>query len=325
MQKVAVIIPIYNVERYVQRSLRSLLGQSLDSVEYILINDASTDRSMELVREVLAEFPQRAESVKIIEHAENMGISYTRAEGVRNASAEFIVQIDSDDYCEENMLEELYLTAKSRGADMVICNYYMTSEDGLCDRLQRVDLAGFSRQDLISKILIGDVHASLSNKLIAARLMQSQEPTSTCLMEDFLVCVRLLMQPLKVEYLDRAYLHYVQRASSATNRISRRAAMDAVEVVATVESELVACFGAELFHDELMFAKLNIRSMLFREGYISEARGLFREALPYLDRHPRLSVVRRTILRLYSRGWIGAARLLDRAVMTLARVLKRGL
>lgn len=111
---VSVVIPIYGVENYILRSLHSVINQSYKNLEIILINDATKDRSMDLVSTI------KDPRIKIINHKTNQGLAKSRNDGIEKASGEFIAFLDSDDYWDENFVEELLKIIVSTRADVAV-------------------------------------------------------------------------------------------------------------------------------------------------------------------------------------------------------------
>ena len=124
--KVSVIIPIYKVEAFIERCATTLMEQTLHEVEYIFVDDATPDRSIQILEEVVARYSERKEQVRIVHHEENKGLPAARNTGLTLATGEYIFHCDSDDYVELTMLEELYHTAKNQEADIVWCDWYLT-------------------------------------------------------------------------------------------------------------------------------------------------------------------------------------------------------
>jgi glycosyltransferase involved in cell wall biosynthesis len=114
-KKVSIIVPVYNVEKFIKRCLNSLINQSLKDIEIICINDGSTDKSLQ----ILEEFAQKDDRVIII-NQDNSGVSVARNNGIDNASGEFIGFVDSDDWVDLDFYEKLYNTAKSHDADIAV-------------------------------------------------------------------------------------------------------------------------------------------------------------------------------------------------------------
>lgn len=121
---VSVVVPIYNVEPYFERCLHSLFGQTLEDIEYIFVNDASTDSSMEIFERVLKEYPHRTRQVKVINLDENKGIAATRTRGIIESTGEYIIHCDSDDFVDIDMYRKLYQKAKEDDVDIVYCDFY---------------------------------------------------------------------------------------------------------------------------------------------------------------------------------------------------------
>ena len=122
--KVSVIIPVYGVERYIGRCARSLFAQTMTrEIEFIFVDDCTQDRSIEILRNTLEEYPERHAQVTILKHSSNKGLAATRKTGVRTARGEYIIHCDSDDWVEPDMYRLMYEEAKRSDADMVVCNY----------------------------------------------------------------------------------------------------------------------------------------------------------------------------------------------------------
>ena len=105
--KVSVIVPIYNVEQYIEKCVRSLMEQTLVNIEFIFVNDCTPDDSMTVLRRVLKDYPARESQVTILEHKENRGVAAVRKKGMEVAIGEYIIHCDSDDWVEKNMYEKL--------------------------------------------------------------------------------------------------------------------------------------------------------------------------------------------------------------------------
>ena len=123
MPKVSVVIPFYNVENYFEICLNRLFNQTLDDIEYIFVDDGSTNNSKEILNKIIKTYPNRRNRIKIIIHDINMGVAFARTSGIKNATGEYIIHCDADDYPETTMYETLYKKAKKEDADIVICNH----------------------------------------------------------------------------------------------------------------------------------------------------------------------------------------------------------
>ena len=118
MPKVSLIIPVYNVENYIEKCLNSVVNQTLKDMEVIIVNDGSKDSSKQKIEKYLKKYPR----IKYLEK-ENGGLSDARNYGMPYATGEYIAFLDSDDYVESTMYEEMYEVAKKENADMVECDF----------------------------------------------------------------------------------------------------------------------------------------------------------------------------------------------------------
>lgn len=123
--KVSVIIPIYNVERYLNKCITSVLDQTLKDIEIVLVNDGSTDGSYKIIEE----YENKYKNIKVI-NKENGGLSSARNAGLEIAEGKYITFLDSDDYIMNDYLENLYVSAEKNNSDMAVCGQYKVDRVG---------------------------------------------------------------------------------------------------------------------------------------------------------------------------------------------------
>lgn len=114
MPKVSVIIPVYGVEKYIERCARSLFEQTLVDMEFIFVNDSTKDNSIDILLKVINEYPQRKNQIKILHHEVNKGLPAARQTGIKVAKGDYIAHCDSDDWVTSNAYQEMYETALRR-------------------------------------------------------------------------------------------------------------------------------------------------------------------------------------------------------------------
>lgn len=117
--KVSVLVPIYGVEKYIERCSRSLFEQSYFDLEFVFVNDCTPDKSIEILEHIVEDYPARKPAVKIISHETNRGVSATRNTLLENAEGDFVTWVDSDDWLELNAIELLVKKQVETGADVV--------------------------------------------------------------------------------------------------------------------------------------------------------------------------------------------------------------
>ena len=214
MPKVSVIIPIYGVERFIQRCVKSLMEQTLDDIEYIFVNDSTKDKSMDLLTTVLKKYPQRIKQIIIKNHSENHGLPAARNTGLAIASGEYIFHCDSDDFVESDMLEKLYKEAKRGDADIVWCDWYLTFAQN--ERYMKQPNY-HTAEEALKGILCGSMKYNVWNKLIKRDLYINNNivfPSGHGMGEDMTI-IQLFTCANKVAYVDKAFYHYVKTNTQA--------------------------------------------------------------------------------------------------------------
>lgn len=160
--KVSVIIPIWGVEEYIERCARSLFEQTLDSIEFIFINDCTPDKSIEILNNVIKDYPNRIADIKILHHNHNKGLPQARETGIKVATGDYIIHCDSDDWVDKRLYEEMYHTAVINDLDVVVCQ--MKETDGR--EIYNIKLfPDVTNQEITNRILYWINEGSLCNKL----------------------------------------------------------------------------------------------------------------------------------------------------------------
>ena len=150
---VSVIVLVYGVEEYIAECARSLFGQTLKDLEFIIVDDCSPDASMAILERILdEEFPQRRGQVKSLRNEVNRGQAYSRRVGVETATGEYTIHFDSDDRAEPGMLERMYSEARKHDADAVVCAWYRDDEP-VPTRYNRIE-------ENIRDLILGDMVAA---------------------------------------------------------------------------------------------------------------------------------------------------------------------
>ena len=258
LYKVSVIVPIYKVEPFIARCAKSLLEQTLMDVEYIFVDDASSDGSVTVLRKVLANYPERSSHVKVLTHAENKGLPAARNTGLAAAQGEYIFHCDSDDFVEPDMLEQLYYKATETGVDIVWCDWWLSFAKN--ERYMKQPEYSTSI-DALKGMLSGVIKFNVWNKLIRRSLYVENEikfPAGYGMGEDMTV-MRLFARASKVCYLPRAFYHYVQLNIGAFSKTySNRHLEELQHNVSLLLSDLQGLFGDQL-KKEMAFFQLDVK------------------------------------------------------------------
>lgn len=217
MPKVSVIIPVYGVEKYIERCARSLFEQTLDAIEYLFIDDCTPDKSIEVLQTVLEDYPMRKSQVVIHRMDRNSGQAVVRTWGMKNATGDFIIHCDSDDWVELDAYQSMYDKAENDGSDIVVCDYSKT--DG--KRVYKIE-TGYSasdKNDFIRKLLLQSDPWSLCNKLFRRTACCKGGlvyPTGD-MGEDMLLAFQLILNGDEVSYIPRPLYNYFYNPESITH------------------------------------------------------------------------------------------------------------
>ena len=212
MIKVSVIVPAYNVENYIEKCLDSLVNQTLKEIEIIVVNDGSTDSTKQKIEGFLSEFPEK---IKYLEK-ENGGLSDARNYGIPYSQGKYIGFVDSDDYVELNMFEEMYKKAEEENSDMVECDFVWEYPDK-----KRID-TGRIYSNKKEAFIYARVVAW--NKLIRKKTLEKaniQFPKGLRY-EDTEFFYKLLPSLEKISFVKTPMVHYIQRQNSIANTQNER-------------------------------------------------------------------------------------------------------
>lgn len=211
MSKVSIIVPVHNTEKYLRMTVESLAGQTLQDIEIILVENASTDGSLELCHE-LAKADER---IKVM-HLDKGDLSHARNNGLKQATSEYVAFVDSDDAVLPEMYETLYSIASEHDLDMMYCNHamiyddrpprYLLPEDGtvhIMDNKEALSLHFTGRMDTIACSML--VRKSLFDNLQFPEDMYFEDRAFTFLLVD---------ASKKVGYIKKAFYNYYQRSGS---------------------------------------------------------------------------------------------------------------
>lgn len=212
------IIPVFNVEKYLVECLESALCQSFQSYELICINDASTDKSGEL----LQEYENQYHNIKVITHSENRGLSAARNTGIKNARGKYIMFLDSDDMIVPNMLAELYCVAEKNCVDIVYFNMHQIDREEYKKKVNKAatfcdDNVVYSGKEFFCLMAENNqIRAEACRQFIRKDFLQEQkiEFYEGILHEDMLFSFLCAMDARRVIYVNKEYYIYRQRSGS---------------------------------------------------------------------------------------------------------------
>ena len=210
--KISIVIPVYNCEKFLERCLDSVVNQTLDDIEIICINDGSTDKSAD----ILNEFKEKDERIYVFSQ-ENMGPASARNKGIELAKGEYLIFIDSDDYVEPNMCEELYNQAENLGSDLVLFN---ATEHNLENEFRnrfyfpenafKEDYTEFSFDYNFNKKLVLNHFLVVWSKMFRLDLVKNIKFPNLPIFEDVSFHVETMLLADRISYIPELFYHYMK-------------------------------------------------------------------------------------------------------------------
>lgn len=217
MPKVSVIIPVYGVEKYIERCSRSLFEQTLEDIEFIFINDCTPDNSISILRKVLEEYPDRKKCTRIVNMLTNSGQATVRQHGIQLAHGDYYITCDSDDWVEPTMYETMYEYAIKNNCDLVHCDIALVDDSKILKVYSYANMNIDS--DTLKRLIInGTISNSLCNKLIKSDVYRNEKIVFPVLNmdEDNVLSVQLAYFSKNLSYIPKAFYYAYQNMNSTT-------------------------------------------------------------------------------------------------------------
>lgn len=225
---ISIIVPVYNVEEYLQRCIDSILNQSFKNFELILVNDGSTDNSLKICKEYLLNDPR----VKII-NKENGGLSSARNAGINIAKGRYIGFVDSDDWINKEMYKILYELCEKNNSDIAECRYTVTTgnEMNLDNSSNLITI--LNNEEAIKSLYTNTSYGSVVswNKLYRCELFKDIKFPEGKLNEDQFTTYKLYYKSNKIVSIDKVLYYYFQSTKSIMRSEFTLKKLDAIEAI----------------------------------------------------------------------------------------------
>ena len=241
--KLSVIVPVYNSSKYLDKCIKSIVNQTLKEIEIIIINDGSTDNSLDIIQG----YALKDNRIKVVNQS-NKGVSASRNEGIKLAKGDYIINIDSDDWIEQHYFEDIYNLAINKQLDIVVTDIHV---EGLLVDYIRKDL-NIENNDIINGkeyleiFFKNNLSGFTWNKLIKRELYDGllyREDLTMC--EDVYLIVQIIKKSKYIGKINYAYYHYIVNNNSITNTLNTKKMQDIYEVF---------CFLKDYFNSDKMLS-----------------------------------------------------------------------
>ena len=253
---ITVITPIYNVNKFIRKCAESLLNQTFTDVEYIFVDDASTDGSINILKSVIANFPDK--NIRIISHLENRGLPSSRKTGYEASTGKYIFNCDGDDWVEATMLEKLYSAVELLDIDYAYCDFYLTYEHS--ERYMKCPAFSTPDEALRKGYLSGMAKYNVWNKLIKRELYDGVVfPVDHKKGGEDMIMLGILSKAKSIAYVPEALYHYIKINSLAISEVfSQQRLIDIRYNADSAINVLRNTYHGDL-EKEIAFFKLNVK------------------------------------------------------------------
>ena len=222
---ISLIIPVYKVEKYLEKCIQSVINQTYENLQIILVDDGSPDNC----GKICDEYAKKDHRIEVI-HKSNGGLSDARNKGLEIAKGEYIGFVDSDDYIEADMYEVLYNLLKQYNADVSICNFYTVSQGKISIKNADNGINEYNRIEILKEILLDkNIQSYAWNKLYKKELFDEIKYPIGKKYEDIGTTFYLLEKCNKVVVTGKSEYYYINRQDSIVNNVTESTITDYIE------------------------------------------------------------------------------------------------
>lgn len=305
MAEITIVVPVYNVEKYVAKCIDSLLAQTFTDLEILLVNDGSTDGSAKICEE----YARKDSRIKVI-HQENQGLSAARNTGIEHASGKFLGFIDSDDYIDEDMYEVLYNQLQENQADISVCGIYNEYADVVRRACPTDEFMVVSQKEAMRLVLEANkISVNAVNKLYKKEIFQELRYPVGKLSEDAHVILEILLQAKTIVISTVPKYHYIHRGNSITTSPYKSGDLSVIEAYSKNKRII-----EKYYPDLLEVAEFRC---FFSYFYVLDKMALSKEFKAKNERKEVIKLVRNNIDKILHNHYVGRNRKLAARVLLI--------
>lgn len=292
MPLVSVIVPVYNVALYIERCVRSLMEQTIEDIEFIFVNDATPDNSVEILQRILVEYPNR--KCRIIENNKNKGLAESRFVGFDAAEGKYIYHCDSDDWLELDMLKIMSDEAERENADIVMCA--ITKESAAGSIVMDFPYLEENVDNGLLSLRLFDQYAAIWNKLVRRSLYEEYAITNYYginMMEDTALTYRLRYYSKKTLIVNESLYHYNRmNTSSMCATINDKSIADMLELAEKIDAFFKERGEAERFRTVINYYKFAAKQPILRQNRdLRRWKSVFPESHKDIFKYPQITLL----------------------------------
>lgn len=224
---ISIIVPVYKVEKYLKKCLDSIINQTYKNLEIIIVDDGSPDGCPN----ICDEYSKKDDRIKVI-HQKNMGLSIARNNGIKLATGEYIGFVDSDDFIEPTMYEDLYNAIIKNNAQMSICNFNVITNKDKYKRNDYPENKTYDKMEILKEILLDkNIQSYAWNKLYKKELFDAIQYPAGKKYEDIGTTFYLAEKCDKIQLIGKAEYNYINRNDSIVFNFDEQTILDYTEII----------------------------------------------------------------------------------------------
>ena len=259
-KKLSIIVPVYNVEKYIDKCLNSLVNQTIDNFEIIIVVDGSKDKSIDVVKKYKNQYPDLIEFFE----TENHGLSAARNYGLERANGEYIGFVDSDDSVDINMYEKLYNCAVANNCEIAVCDYYQILDNG--NNLKKIEIE--ENDDKKNIVIKSKPYAW--NKIYKKDMFKKYNIKfpEGLIFEDICSIYPLLIQVEKIGYVDKPLYNYTFNRDDSIMNNKKIKSLTMLKVLKIFNNY---CKTNKIFEENYdLICEINVRHIYYRINKINQ-------------------------------------------------------
>jgi len=286
VKKVSIIVPVYNVERYVEKCILSILTQSYQNIEIIIVDDGSTDGSYNICANLQKESPDKIKLLK----KENGGLSSARNFGLLRAQGEYISFVDSDDIVSQDFIEKLVFLLEETSSLVSCCQVAKFNNEEKPKFTHTVEYSEYNTKKAIELLVTNKIPSHACNKLYTASLFQNTGFPINRNYEDIFIMYKIFKKAKKIAIYNNAKLYgYLQRGGSITGSVDSKSLDDYIDAINQRYYDLhdiihKSILDSGLVLDNYYIYKESIKGKIRDDNVLSKRDLLYEESQKNIER-----------------------------------------
>lgn len=287
---ISIIVPIYNTERYIDRCLESLVNQTYKKIEIILVDDGSTDKSLRKCDE----WKNKDKRIKVI-YKKHTKTSDTRNKGIENATGKYLFFVDSDDYIDLDIIEELYKEMIETDSDISACGFVLETYTENIPKFSETNYVADSEEAIRRLFMHDDISLAICDKLYKREIFEDIRFPVGKTHEDIGTLYKLLDKAEKICHINRAGYHYIQRNGSTVHSEYTKDKLVVIEFIEEAMKFTKDKFPKLVEESEVFYIEFLLNNIIFCrknkfKAEIKELKKKLKKILPRILKNSKMKI-----------------------------------